>query len=340
MACGKVRSGWADSGTVSRQGSSAFTTRDALLLLLLALFWGNSFLFVKLAVDVIPPTWIVAGRLTIGGILVSLIVVARARLRGDNDLRLPRGWRALGALLLIGSFGSGLPWALQAWGQQYLDSGLMAVLNSTTPAATLALAVAAGQERLYRSRVLGLLIAILGSVIIVGGEVQAGGPILALLAAVGSTVGYGFGTVMTRAAVSGRFRPLPATAVQLVLGAGVLTMLALGTSGPPPPAWDLPLVPVLALSALGLLGTGLAFLIYFTLIERVGATNASMVTYIVPVVGLISGALVRGERFGANVLIGAVVLIGGVWLAQRTDPMLVPEQGAGAVPEASLSGQR
>ena len=322
---------------MSRPGSSAFTTRDALLLLLLALFWGNSFLFVKLAVDAIPPTWIVAGRLTIGSVLVAAIVLARARLRGDRDLGLPRGRRTLLALLLIGSVGSGLPWALQAWAQQFLDSGLTAVLNSTTPAATLALAVAAGQERLYRSRVLGLLIAIAGTVIIVGGEVQAGGPVPALLAAVGSTVGYGFGTVVTRAAVSGGYRPLPATAVQLAMGAGVLTTVALGTSGPPPPAWDLPLVPVLALSALGLLGTGLAFLIYFTLIERVGATNASMVTYIVPVVGLISGALVRGERFGPNVLVGAIVLIGGVWLAQRTDTRAVPEQGSSTVIEPSLS---
>ena len=68
-----------------------------------------------------------------------------------------------------------------------------------------------------------------------------------------------------------------------------------------------------------------------------GATNASMVTYIVPVVGLISGALVRGERFGPNVLVGAIVLIGGVWLAQRTDTRAVPEQGSSTVIEPSLS---
>ena len=68
---------------------------------------------------------------------------------------------------------------------------------------------------------------------------------------------------------------------------------------------------------LGLLGTGIAFLIYFTLLQNVGATNTSMVTYLVPIVGLTSGSLLRGERFGPNVFVGAAAMILGVWLAQR-----------------------
>lgn len=320
MVCGQDWVRQADSCGVSRSSASSFSLRDALLLVLLALFWGNSFLFVKLAVEQVAPGWIVAGRLTVGGLLVVALVLIRARVQGQRELGLPLDRRSLLALLAIGSLGTGLPWLGQAWAQQFLDSGLTAVLNSTTPVATLALAVVAGQERLYRSRVVGLAIAIMGTLIVIGGEVRAGGPLLALLVAVGATLGYGFGTVMTRATISGRFRPLPATAVQLVMGSAVLSAVAFGASGPPVPVWELDVVPALALTGLGVLGTGLAFLIYFTLIERVGATNASMVTYLVPIVGLVSGALVRGERFGWNVLVGAVVLIAGVYLAQRTGP--------------------
>ncbi|MFM2415586.1 MAG: hypothetical protein RL385_309, partial [Pseudomonadota bacterium] len=80
---------------------------------------------------------------------------------------------------------------------------------------------------------------------------------------------------------------------------------------------SLPPLVLAALLALGLLGTGIGFLIYFTLLGRVGATNTSMVTYLIPLVAILAGTLVRGERFGANVLVGALLLVGGVWIAQR-----------------------
>lgn len=288
--------------------SSAFRPRDVVLLGLLALTWGNSFLFIKLAVAVLSPLWVVTIRMTVGG---GLLVVIAAALRRP----LPRDAESLGVLAFVGLSGCALPWAGQAWAQQFLDSGLVAVLNSCTPVATLTVAVLAGQERLHRNRVIGLAVAILGTLVVIGGEVGSGRSVLALFAAVLATTGYAFASVATRARISGRVANLPAAATQLCFGAVAIGPLAWATSGPPPSH----LTPVVtgALGALGLLGTGLAFLAYFTLIERVGATNASMVTYLAPIVGLASGALFRGERFGANVLVGAVALICGVWLAQR-----------------------
>jgi drug/metabolite transporter (DMT)-like permease len=85
---------------------------------------------------------------------------------------------------------------------------------------------------------------------------------------------------------------------------------------------------LLSLLALGLLGTGVSFLIFFTLIGRVGATNTAMVTYLIPIVAMAAGALYRGERFGANVFFGAFALIGGVWLAQRQPSARPPERPA------------
>ncbi|MBY5161994.1 DMT family transporter [Salsipaludibacter albus] len=292
---------------------SSFSPGDAGLLALLALMWGNSFLFIKFAVATIPPAWIVAGRLTVGGSLLVVIALVRRR-------SLPRAPRDVATLAVIGLAGAALPWAGQAWAQQFLDSGLLAVLNATTPGATLVIAVAVGQERLHRLRVLGLLVAAVGSVVIVGGEISQGGPVAALVVAAVAPFAYGIGTVLTRARVSGRIDPLPAAAVQLSTAAVVATGLSVGFVGPPPPPLSLDPVAAGSLVALGVVGTGLAFLLYFTLIQRVGATNASMVTYLVPVVGLVAGAVVRGERFGPNVLLGAAILVVGVWLAQRRPP--------------------
>jgi drug/metabolite transporter (DMT)-like permease len=286
---------------------SAFGARDVALLALLALFWGHSFLFIKIAVAELAPVWIVTARMTIGGLLL-LAVTLLAR------IPIPRDGRTLRTLAVIGVLGSALPWACQAWSQHYLDSGLVAVLNAFTPLATLALAVITGQERLERSRVLGIALAIAGTLIVVGGEVHAGRSPLALGAAVLATFGYAFAAVYTREHVSGKIASLPAAALQLVFGALTLAPVA-GTLGGGVPSLSQPAL--LALLGLGVLGTGLAFAIYFTLIARVGATSTSMVTYLTPVVAMTAGAFYRGERFGPNVYVGSVALIAGVWLAQR-----------------------
>lgn len=289
---------------------STFSLRDAGLLVLLALLWGNSFLFIKTAVTEIPPGWVVSGRLTVGGALLIGIVVLRR-------LPVPTSARYLTVLAGIGIIGTAVPWFGQAWAQQSLDSGLVAVLNATTPVATLVLAVVMGIERLYAARLAGLAIAVTGSIVVIGGEISAGGPVAALLVATLAPFGYGLGSVLTRKEISGKVATLPAVATQLTLGAVAMTAASVLWEGPPPLVTDLSLWATAALIALGLLGTGVAFIIYFTLISRVGATNASMVTYLVPIVGLIAGAVVRGERFGANVFVGAAILIAGIYLAQR-----------------------
>jgi drug/metabolite transporter (DMT)-like permease len=307
----------------TERSASAFRARDATLLLVLALVWGHSFFFIKIAVAAMPPAWIVTGRMLIGGLTLLGLALALGH-------RVPRDKETLGTLAIVGLSGCSLPWFGQAWAQRSLDSGLVAVLNACTPLATLVIAVLAGQETLRKRRVLGIGIAIAGTLIVVGGEVNAGRSLPALIVAILATTGYAFAAVFTRARISGKVPSLPAAAVQLVIGGLALVPVALALNGPPPAAVS-PAV-VGAEAALGLFGTGIAFLIYFTLIERVGATNAAMVTYLVPIVGLACGALYRGEHFGPNVLIGALALITGVWLAQRE-----PAVTKNVVPSAAIS---
>lgn len=287
---------------------STFSARDVLLLCLLALIWGHSFLFIKLVVASVAPIWIVTARMLAGGGLLLFVM-------GLRGTPVPRAPSTLRKLAMIGILGSALPWALQAWSQRHLDSGLVAVLNAFTPLATLGIAVLIKQEHLERQRVIGIGIAIVGTLIVIGGEIGAGRSALALGAAVFATVGYALAAVLTRAHVSGQVPSLPAAAIQLLSGAVVLAPAALIVHGPPPS--EVSPTAALSLLLLGVFGTGLAFLIYFRLIERVGATNTAMVTYLTPIVAMTAGALYRGERFGPNVFWGAGALIGGVWLAQR-----------------------
>lgn len=287
---------------------SSFGPRDALLLIILALVWGNSFLFIKTAVAVVAPAWIVTARMALGAALLFGIAVV-TRQPAPTDLT------SIVNLGLIGIFGSAIPWFVQAWAQRSLESGLVSVLNSTTPVSTLLLAVALRQERLYANRVLGLSLAVCGVLVVIGGEVHAGRSVWALVLAVLATFGYALAAVLTRAYVSGRFSNTWAAAIQLGCGAATLGPITWLSAGPPPTS--LPFEVAGSLLALGLFGTGLAFLIYFSLLQRVGATNTSMVTYVVPLVGMASGALIRGERFGGNVFLGALAMLAGVWLAQR-----------------------
>jgi drug/metabolite transporter (DMT)-like permease len=289
---------------------SSFAPRDAALLVVLALVWGNSFLFIKTAVAEVAPAWIVTLRMALGAALLIGIALARRETA-------PQGFGSILSLGLIGIFGSALPWFGQAWAQRSLDSGLASVLNSTTPVSTLVLALALRQERLYPNRVIGLAIAVAGALLVVGLEIRAGRSAAALVIAVLATLGYALAGVLTRAYVSGRISNVWAAAIQLAWGAAVLGPITWATAGPPPALSALSSAVLGSLLALGLFGTGLAFLIFFSLLQRVGATNTSMVTYLVPVIGLASGALVRGERFGLNVFVGAAAMLSGVWLAQH-----------------------
>lgn len=292
-----------------RSVTSTFTPADAGLLLALASMWGFSFLFIKVAVEELSPIEVVAGRTLVGAAVLVVILRARGR-------RLPRGWVIWGHLMVLASFGNAIPWVIFAWAEQSIPSGLAAVVNSLMPATTLAVAAAIGMERMTARKVGGLALAFVGTAIVVSGELGAPGRLFAVLGAVSATVFYAGATVYTKRFVSGRETPM-ALATGQVVGAAALATGAALLLGPVPDVGALSWEAGGSVVLLGAFGTGLAFLVFYTLIERVGATNASMVTYLIPVVGLLAGWLILGERFGPHVLVGAGVIVAGIWLAQR-----------------------
>lgn len=288
---------------------STFTLRDVLLLLALACMWGCSFLFIKVAVDVVAPLWIVALRCVIGASLLLVIL----RIRGT---RLPRGRRIWLDLTLLAALGNAIPWALLAWATQYLPSGLVAVVNALAPTSTMLIAMAIGLESAALRRFVGLAIALGGTALAVSGDLGAPGTAVAAVAIVIATVSYGGGTVYAKQRVSGTQPPLAIATGQVVMAALLsLPVALLASPAPELAAVTLPIAG--SLVALGVFGTGLAFYTFYALIEGVGATSAVMVTYLIPVVALLAGAVVLGEVLTLVVVAGTALTIGGVWLAQR-----------------------
>jgi drug/metabolite transporter (DMT)-like permease len=299
-----------------------------LRLVVLAGIWGASFLFIELALDGLSPIQIVLARLTAGAAVCGLIVALRG-------VGYPRGWRIWGHLAVMGVVANIVPFFLFGWGQERITSGLAGVLNGTTPLFTLAFAIAAlPEERLATSRAVGLLLGFVGVVLVVGpwdtNPLTSSVP--GQLACLGAAACYGVTFVYTRRFITGRGHPPLSLAAGQLGAATVLLWLAAPIVARQP--MDLDLVVVASVLTLGAVGTGLAYLLYYRLITDVGATTASMVTYLIPIVAVVLGVVVLGEPVGWNLFAGAAVVILGVAIAEGRLPILrggalqVPESGA------------
>jgi drug/metabolite transporter (DMT)-like permease len=242
-------------------------------------------------------------------VLLLLVAVRREPLPRDPSL--------LGHLALLSVVANLVPFFLFAWGEQRITSGMAGVLNGTTPLFTLGFALAAlPEERWSRIRVAGLLLGFVGVVVVVGpwhtGERTnaVSGQLACLVAA----ALYGLAFVYTRRFVANRgFPPLSLSAVQLTFGT-VLLAVAM----PLLPSQPLRLDPGVLASVvlLGAVGTGLAYLLYYRLIADAGATSASMVTYLIPLVAVGLGVAVQSDPLSWNQFVGAAVVILGAALAE------------------------
>lgn len=279
-------------------------------LLLLSLMWGLSFTFVEYALQGLTPLWIVAGRTVVGGSLLLIILMVRGR-------RLPRDRQLWGRLLLIGFMNNAGPWTMLAWAQQAIPSGLAGLLMALVPTTTLLVAAVVGLERITPRRLIGLLLALAGVAAIVAGDVGQPGQLLAVAAVALATFLYASSAVYAKTRLSGSDAPLVLATGQ-VLGAASMTVpFALLVDGPPQLV-GLALAPIVAVVLLGVLGTGMGYLVFYDLVAKVGATNATLTTYLIPVVAVVAGWLVLDEQLAVTALLGGGLILLGIWLAQRT----------------------
>lgn len=294
---------------LARTTGNQFAPLDVAVLAGLASMWGFSFLFIKVAVAAMSPLWVVGVRTSVGALVLLVILRLRRRM-------LPRDPATWGRLLVLATLGNAIPWGLLAWAEQFIPSGLAAVINALTPSSTLLVAAAIGLERLTGRRIAGLALALGGTLLAVWTELGTPGRGAAAVAVVLATVCYGGAAVFAKRKVSGTHPPLVIATGQVLLAALISLPLAVVVGPMPLGAAVTPAV-IASVLALGGLGTGAAFFLFYTLIARVGATNAAMVTYLVPVVGVAAGALLLAEPVGVNLVVGAALIVGGIWLAQR-----------------------
>jgi drug/metabolite transporter (DMT)-like permease len=279
------------------------TTRQWGLLGGLAVLWGASFFFSKLALAELPPFTLVLGRFG----LAALALLLAARLSGHRMPRSPRLWTGF---LVLGALNSFIPFALIAWGQVQLTSGLASILNATTPLFTALVAHVWGDERLTGNRVAGVLVGFAGVCVLIGPGAlgSLGMHTLAELAILGAAVSYAFAGTYGR-----RFRALPpvvAVAGMMTTAAVLALPLALVVDRP----WTLNVGAQSwgALLGLALLSTALGFVIYFRLLATAGATNVMLVTLLMPVIALLLGSLLLGEQVTGPALAGMALIFCGL----------------------------
>jgi drug/metabolite transporter (DMT)-like permease len=285
-------------------GTSRGSAIDWVVFLGLGLMWGSSYLFIKIGVETITPFTLVALRLGIGAALLAAVVIA-------TRPAFPRRGRIYGHLLVLSVFSVVLPFSLITWAEQTVSSSLASILTATVPLFVIVIAaVFLHDERITVNRVIGLMIGFAGVVILTGGP-GAGGDLVSQLALLGAAASYAIGAVYGRRTVTG-LAPIVPAAVQVAFAFVISGVLAVVFERP----GDLSYSPAAigSLLWLGVFGSGLAYLAFFRLLRRWGATRTSMVSYLMPVVGIALGALVVGEAVDLAMIVGTILVIGGIGL--------------------------
>ena len=279
--------------------------RPAVILTLLALIWGASFMLIKIADRELAPATLILGRL--GSATLLLAAIALVQLGSRATLAELRGaWRWL---VVVGLVNTAIPFWLLSWGETRIDSGLASIIQGAVPIFNALLAFAFFREaRVTGVRLLGLAIGFVGVALLVGA--QPHGKLLAALAVVAMALCYAIGTLL-----AGRhLRGTPPLVVALASTAvSTLAALPAGIVQAPSGTWHGETI--VAILVLGFVGTGIAYLLFFALIQRAGANYATLVTYLVPPIALAYGAIFLDESFGAAAFVALALVLVGVALA-------------------------
>ncbi|WP_374969294.1 DMT family transporter [Terrabacter sp. BE26] len=277
---------------------------------LLAVAWGASFLFIKIGLEGLSPGQVVLGRLVAGAATLAVLCLVTRR-------TLPSAPVVWAHLTVVAVLLCVAPFLLFAWAEQHISSGLASIYNATTPLMTMVVALALlPQERLSRGRLLGLALGFVGVIVLVApwnGLGQAG--TFGQGACLAATACYGLAFTYLRRYVTPRGLPaLSVATVQVGIGATIMLVLAPLLAAQPA---RVNLRVVLAVLALGAIGTGLAYVWNTNVVAAWGATNASTVTYLTPVVGVVLGVIVLNEQLSWVEPLGALLVILGIAVTQN-----------------------
>ncbi len=273
-----------------------------LMLCLCAMLWGSAYVFNAIAIKELPHLTITLARLVIASVFLQIVL----RLSG---LSLPRGWSTWAAFFMMTLLSNIVPYLLVLRGQMGTTSGLAAVLTATTPLFTILLAhVFTHDERLSANKFLGVLVGIAGVAVVVGFDAWSGASasFIAKSALVGASLLYAIGSIYAK-----RFSGMPPLVIATsIMTTGAIVSLPLSLYFDRP--WTLPVPSVQAWVAVlctGIFGSALAAISYFRLFTVAGATNAMLVTLLLPITPIIGGALYLGERLAPREIAGGAVIM-------------------------------
>jgi drug/metabolite transporter (DMT)-like permease len=297
--------------------------------LALGAIWGASFLFIKVGVSELPPLYVSLGRVA-SGAAVLLVIVAVSRSRLPSDLP---GW---GHNLVVAVTGVATPFTLFAYGEQRISSMLAGIWNSMTPLIVLPLAVLLFRtEQMTSRRVVGLALGFFGALVILGvWRGVAGSSLSGQLLCLAAAACYGFAIPYTKRFLASRTESgIVMSFCQLLLASVVLGVSAPLVTRTVPDVGALSWRVIVSVLVLGAVGTGAAFVVNLRNIRLVGATTASMVTYVVPVFATAIGVLVLREKLAWFQPVGAVIVLGGVAVSQGVLPLRRAASAAGVTPQ-------
>jgi drug/metabolite transporter (DMT)-like permease len=303
--------------------------KDWLLFWTLGLIWGSSFLWIKIALQNVGPFTLVAWRLLIGVTTLGIVVLLRRP-------AFPREWKILGMLAILGVTNTALPFVLISWGEQTIDSAVASILNGSVPFFAMIFAhFALEDDRITRSKVSGLIVGFLGVFVLMSGDLAPGGFLrggLGQLAVLLAAVLYAFSSVFARKNLHG-LSPIVQAFLPLVVADAMIWTGALAVEAPAVvptarSAW-------IAVTWLGVLGSGVAYLLLFNLLHRVGPTRTTMVTYVFPVVGLFLGVVFLHEALTLRLIAGAGMIVAGILVVNGSEIL----RGLLERPRAAPAGQ-
>jgi drug/metabolite transporter (DMT)-like permease len=276
------------------------------LILILSMIWGGSFFFIEVAVAEMTPLTIVWFRVTIAALVLLGYVYFSGR-------TLPASPRILGSFFILGALGNVIPFSLIVWGQQYIEGGLAAILNATTPIFSVILAhFFTTDEQLTTNRMVGVLVGWIGVAVLIGIDSLRGFGmyVIGQTAVLGAALSYACAAIYGR-----RFQAISPPVVSAgMLTCSALMMIPLALIFEEPFALSPSLTAWGALLGLSVISTSLAYIIYFRILATSGATNSLLVTFLIPITAILLGVFVLGEQFRWNAFGGMALIFTGLML--------------------------